>query len=345
MRAIIDWADRFQQRHPGAGFPFAVVKKFGDDQAGNLAALIAYYGFFSLFPLLLVLVTVLGFVLHGNTDLQHRILNSTLGQFPIIGKQLQSNVHSLTGSGLGLVIGVLGTLYGGLGVGSAAQNAMNEVWDVPIAERPGFMPRLARSLLVLVVVGVGILGTTLLSGFGTSSGSYGIPLRIAALALSTVLNVGLFALAFKVLTARKLAWRDLLTGAIVAAIAWQLLQAVGGYYVSHQLKNASEVYGFFGVVIGLLSWLYLEAQVTLLAAEVNVVRADKLWPRSLAPPPLNEADQRAYARYANVEERRPEEDVDVDFDADAVEGSAVEGRATTDVGASRAREEERPPSR
>src|SRR5438128_6085182 len=124
--------DDFQQRRRWLAFPFAVFKEFGDDQAGNLAALIAYYGFFSLFPLLLVLVTVLGFVLHGHPGLQDRVLNSTLGQFPIIGDQLRTNVHSLQGSGFALAIGVGGTLYGGLGVGAAAQNAMNEVWDVPV---------------------------------------------------------------------------------------------------------------------------------------------------------------------------------------------------------------------
>src|SRR5207237_6428437 len=192
-----------------------------------------YYGFFSLFPLLLVLVTVLGFVLHGHPGVEDRILHSTLGQFPIIGDQLRHNVHSLQGSGVTLAIGIGGTLYGGLGVGAAAQNAMNEVWDVPITERPGFLPRLARSLLILVVVGLGILGTTTLSGLGTSSGSYGPALRIGALAVSTLLNVGLFALAFRILSARRLAWGDVLAGAIVAGIAWQVLQAVGGYYVSH----------------------------------------------------------------------------------------------------------------
>src|SRR5437773_6582904 len=156
ITAVLRRLDSFQQRHRWAAFPFAVFKKFGDDQAGNLAALIAYYGFFSLFPLLLVLATVLGFLLHGHADLRDHIVHSTLAQFPIIGDDLK--VRGLQGSGLGFVIGLVGTLYGGLGIGSAAQNAMNEVWDVPIAERPGFLPRVARSLLVLVVVGAGILG-------------------------------------------------------------------------------------------------------------------------------------------------------------------------------------------
>src|SRR5450755_4606331 len=114
--------DRLQQRSPRLSFPAAVIKKFGDDQAGQLAALIAYYGFVSLFPLLLVLVTVLGFVLEGSPKTQASVLHSALGQFPIIGNQLQSNVHSLKGSGIGLAIGLLGSLLAGLGITGATQN-------------------------------------------------------------------------------------------------------------------------------------------------------------------------------------------------------------------------------
>ena len=111
LRAV----DDLQQRHPRLSFPAAVVKKFGDDQAGQLAALIAYYAFVSLFPLLLVFVTVLGFVLQGNPSAQESILNSTLSQFPIIGTQLQHNVHSLTGSAGALAIGLVGLATGGAG--------------------------------------------------------------------------------------------------------------------------------------------------------------------------------------------------------------------------------------
>lgn len=314
IKAVIARFDGYQQRHSWLGFPYAVVKKFGDDQAGNLAALIAYYGFLSLFPLLLALVTLLGFLLQGNPDLQDRVLTSTLGTFPVIGDQLRDNVHSLDGNGLVLAFGIAGSVYGGLGVTKAAQTALNEVWEVPKMARPNFLKALLRSLLLLVVVGGGILSTTMLTGIGSGSGALGAGLRVAAIAGSLVVNVGLFALAFRVLTARDVAWRDLFPGAVVAAIAWQVLQALGGYYVGHQLKGASDTYGLFAVVIGLLSWLYLEAQVVLLAAEVNVVRAGRLWPRSVAEPKLTRADKRAFRAYAQVEERRPEVDVDVDFE-------------------------------
>ncbi len=324
IKRLLARADDYQQAHLALGFPLAVVKKFGDDQAGNLAALIAYYGFFSLFPLLLVLVTVLGFVLSGNPHLQHDILNSTFSQFPIIGDQLRTNIHSLNGSGIALVIGIIGTLYGGLGICNAAQNALNQVWQVPMTERPGFLPRTLRSLLLLVVVGGGILVTTAVSGFGSGKGTIGIGLRIAAIVVSLVANFGLFVLAFRVLTVRDVAIRDLVPGAIIAAVAWQILQMVGGYYVTNTLKNASQVYGFFGIVIGLLAWIYLEAQIVLYAAEVNVVRAHKLYPRAMFPPPTTEADRRAYDEYAQVQQRRPSEDIDVTFDERREQQEAAE---------------------
>jgi YihY family inner membrane protein len=317
--------DGFQQRHPAVAFPYAVVKKFGDDQAGNLAALIAYYGFFSLFPLLLVFVTILGFVVHGNTKLEGSILNSALAQFPIIGDQIRKNVHSISGSGMALGIGLLGTLWGGLGVMQALQTAMNRVWDVPIRDRPNFWKSRIRALLMLVLLGVASVASAVVAGVAAGGGSSFLA-KVGGYVLSLALNLGVFMLSFRILTARKLSWGDVFPGAMVAAVAWLVLQGVGGYIVGHQLKSASQVYGLFGLVIGLLAWIYLGAQVTLYAAEVNVVRKERLWPRSLIQPPLSDADRRAYRRAAIAQERRPEEDVKVRFEDETIGESHMEDR-------------------
>jgi YihY family inner membrane protein len=311
-RQALETLDRFQQRHAWSAFPVAVVRKFGDDQAGSLAALVAYYGFFSLFPLLLVLVTVLSFVLEGDVELQRRILDSALGEFPVIGDQLGDNVGQVRGSGLALLVGLLGALWGGLGVMSAAQNAMNEVWNVPRVRRPNVLLGTARSLALLVVLGGGVLLTTALAGLGAAVDGGG-PL---GLAVSLLVNGLLFLLAFRVLTSAPVGWRDLWPGALLAGAAWSALQALGSWYVQRQLRGASDVYGTFATVIGLLSWLYLAAQVTLLAAEVNVVRTRRLWPRSLVQAPLTDADREALVRLATEEERRPEQRIDVSFEAD-----------------------------
>lgn len=330
---VLDRVDRWQRRHAPAAFAVGVVKKFGDDRAGQLAALIAYYGFFSLFPLLLVLVSVLGWLLDADPDLQRRVLDSTLAQFPVLGTDIRENVGNVRGSGIALAVGILGALWAGLGAMQAAQTAMNELWDVPLRRRPNFLVSRLRSLVMLVVLGGAALATTVVGAAGAILDGLGPLARVAALGLPAVLNVGIFVLAFKVLTDRPLGWRQLLPGAVVAAAAWALLQGVGGYYVTRTIRGAGDTYGVFAVVIGLLSWLYLQAQATILAAEVNVVRAKGLWPRSLTGRDLTPADGTALRDSALVEERRDEEEITVALDGEVLarpaEAVAAEGEVTS----------------
>lgn len=311
---LLDAVDRFQQRHAALAFPLAVWRKFGDDQAGNLAALIAYYAFVSVFPLLLVLVTVLGFVLSGNEKLQQDVLNSALTEFPVIGTQLRDNIHSIGTSGGELSIGLVGTFLGARGVASAVQNAMNQVWAVPRRARPGFPFSWLRSFALIGVIGLGVLVTTGLSGVGSWGGHlFGPPVRVGIVALSLAMNIALFWLGLRVATAAQVTWRELRLGAIISALVWQALQYLGGYFVSHELRHASSLYGIFGLVLGLLAWFYLQAQLTIYAAEIDVVRTRRLWPRSLFPPPLTEKDRAAYRAYAQAEQRRPEIQIETRF--------------------------------
>jgi YihY family inner membrane protein len=303
--------DHRQQQSPRIGFVAAVVKKFGDDQAGQLAALIAYYGFVSLFPLLLVLVTILGFVLQGEPGQQKKILDGALGQFPIVSDQLK--LHSLTGSGIGLAIGVVGSLLAGMGITGATQNAFNRIWNVPFKDRPNFLLAHLRGLGMLAILGTLSVVSTTAAGFVGAS-SHGAPAVIAGILVAFILNLALFMTAFKLLTAVDVGWRDLLPGVIVAAVCWQLLQHLGGFYIDHELKHTGPLYGVFALVLGLLAWLYLGAQLTIFAAEINVVRLHRLWPRSFFSEPLLEADRRALTSSAEVEERVEEENVEVSFE-------------------------------
>jgi YihY family inner membrane protein len=303
--------DHRQQRSRHVSFLAAVVKKFIDDQAGQLAALIAYYGFVSLFPLLLVLVTILGFVLQGDPSEQHRILNGALGEFPIISDELK--LRSLTGSGPGLAIGVLGSLLAGMGITGATQNAFNRIWSVPFKHRPNFIHAHLRGLGMLAMLGtLSIISTTAAGFVGTSS--HGAAAVIAGVVVAFAFNLALFMTAFKLLTAVDVSWRDLLPGVIVASVFWQLLQNLGGFYVGHELKHTGPLYGTFALVLGLLAWLYLGAQLTIFAAEINVVRVHRLWPRSFFSEPLLDADRRAMTSLAETEERVDEQHVDVNFD-------------------------------
>jgi YihY family inner membrane protein len=293
-------------------FIAAVVKKFSDDQGGELAGLIAFYGFVSLFPLLLVLVTVLGFVLQGDPDQQQRILNGTLGEFSLLRDQIK--LHSLSGSALALAVGIAASLLAGLRITSVTQNAFNRIWNVPFKHRPDFIRIRLRGLGMLAALGAMSIISTAAAGF-VGWATHGAPAVLGGLALALLFNLALFMTAFKVLTAADLEWRELLPGVIVAAIFWQLLQYLASFYLEHELKRTGPLYGVFALVLGLLAWLYLGAQVTIFAAEINVVKARRLWPRSLFSEPLLDADRRALTSSAETNARVPEEDIDVSFEA------------------------------
>jgi YihY family inner membrane protein len=308
---LLHKVDERQQQSPRVGFIAAVIKKFSDDQGGELAALIAFYGFVSLFPLLLVFVTVLGFVLHGDPDEQRRILNGALGEFSLLRDQIK--LHSLSGSGLALAVGIAASLLAGLRITSVTQNAFNRIWNVPFKHRPDFLRIRLRGLGMLATLGVMSIISTTAAGF-VGAASHGTLAVIGGVVVALLFNFALFMTAYKLLTAADVTWRDLLPGVILAAIGWQLLQNLGGFYIANELKKTGPLYGVFALVLGLLAWLYLGAQLTIFCAEINVVRARRLWPRSLFADPLVDADKRALTSSAEVEERVPDEDVEVSFE-------------------------------
>ncbi|MGW3052890.1 MULTISPECIES: YihY/virulence factor BrkB family protein [Kitasatospora] len=134
---------------------------------------------------------------------------------------------------------------------------------------------------------------------------------------STLVNFGVFLAAFTMLTAATVRVRDVLIGVVIATAFWEVLQTVGNVYVRHVINHAADVYGFFAIVIGLLTWVFTGARLTLLAAEINVVLRYRLWPRSMTQPPFTPQDKDAFTLLAKVEERRPEETVEVTFSAEA----------------------------
>jgi YihY family inner membrane protein len=308
--------DGYQQRTRWLAVPMAVVAKFSDDQGGSLAALVAYYAFFSLFPLLLVFVTVLGFVLQGHPTYQTAVEDSALGQFPIIGNQLHQ-IGGLHGHVFALVIGIITSVLAGLGVTQAGQQAFNRVWAVPFKDRPDFIHSRLRGLALLLCLGLLFVIATGASGLVTGGLGKGVLVSVAGILISLALNFGLFLTAFHLMTGAPVSVRQLLPGVVVAAVLWEILQAVGGFYIGHVFKQSTSTYGTFGLVIALLVWLHLGAQVTLYAAEINVVLARRLYPRSLLGPPTEPADRRTLTALAKVEERHDAEQIEVEFDGEA----------------------------
>jgi membrane protein len=312
--AVTERLDRFQRKHPWAGFPLAVLYKYFDDFGSYLAALLTYYGFVSLFPLLLLF-----FVLSGDQSLQHEVLSSALQQFPVIGEDLARPKH-LGGGPIGLVVGIAGSLYGGLGVAQAFQYAANTVWGVPRNNRPNPFRARGRSGVLLGCAGLAVLATTALSiGGGGGAGALGIVGKSLALAASVVINIAVTIFAFRFAPARRLSVRDVAPGAVAAAVIWQLLQSFGVVYVRHVVEHASATNAVFALVLGLLAFLYIAAMVVLLSMEINVVHVVRLHPRSLLTPftdnvILTTGDRHAYSRQAKAQRSKGFQHVDVNFD-------------------------------
>ncbi|GAA1254808.1 hypothetical protein GCM10009665_51790 [Kitasatospora nipponensis] len=328
--SVLSRLDHYQRGHRRVGLGIATVYKFIDDQGGSMAALITYYGFLSLFPVLLLLVTLLGFALQGNAALQQEVLHSALSRVPVIGDQLGHNIHSLQGNGFALAVGVAGSLYGALGVAQAIQNAFNTIWAVPQHRRPGALAARLRGLPLLAVLATGLLVSSGPAGLIGTVHAEGIApgwaVRVAAVPLSVALDTGLLLLAFGLLTDRHLRIRLLWPEAVAASLIWQALLGASTYYVGHQLRGATATYGLFGIVLGLLAWLYLGALTLVVCAESAAVRTRRLWPRSIAAPftddaALTPADRRAYTSYATAASYKSCEEVSVEFHRPAAEAA------------------------
>jgi membrane protein len=318
-KAALGAFDGWQRRHTSAAFPVAVVRKFLDDRASNLAALIAYYAFFSLFPLLLMFVSILGFVLQDNPSLQEDILESALARIPVVGAQLRDDIEPLTGSTIALAVGLAGALWAGLGVTLALGRAFEEIWDVPRLEQRGAVRARVRGLFVLAVLGVSLVAATAAAGLAVGGRIGPAAEELGALGAALAVNLVAFLGLFGLLTARPARIAELLPGVALAAAGSLALQAAGAWYVERTVTGAGETYGTFALVIGLLSWFWLGAHLLLLAAEVNVVLRHRLWPRSLGGE-LEAADRVALWRTAEAVQQDERQEIQVRFSDDREPG-------------------------
>jgi YihY family inner membrane protein len=318
MGVLLGWLDRVQRRSRATGFVIAVIYKIVDDQGTYLAAMITYYAFVSTFPLLLLLTTILAVVLVGHPGLQEQILHSALNQLPVIGDQFGQPRHLSGGTG-GVVVGVAGAVYGALGAGQAIQNAMDTVWAVPRHVRPNPLRARLRSLLLLSVLGAALLATTLFTALGHASTGMGGSGKAVVVVVSLAVNTGVCLIAFRVGTAREISFGQHVPGALTAAVLWQLLQWFGAIYVGHVVKHASITNSIFAAVLGLMAFLYLVALTLVVCSEINVVRANRLYPRALLTPftddvDLTHGDRKTYAGQAKAQQAKGFERINVTFD-------------------------------
>jgi uncharacterized BrkB/YihY/UPF0761 family membrane protein len=316
--------DYRQRRNRPAAVAYGVIKKFGDDRVNHYVVALGWYGFVAIFPLLLVVVTILGYV--GAASLGHRLV-STLHQFPVVGSEFNPahGSSSLHGSALGLVVGLLGLIYGAQGVTQSAQDAMAQVWNVPQVLLPGFVPRLARSLLGLVIIGGSFVVNAGTASVVTASGTPWA-VRVGVLVAMVMVNTAMYLAAFWTLTPPGMDARRLVPGAAVGGAGFTFLITLGSGLIQHQVRNSSATYGQFGVVIGLVGFLFLLAKISLYGAELNPVLARHLWPRGLVSTNPTEADHRALSDLAHGEIRRVDQRIGVGFGKEAAQEAARDAR-------------------
>jgi membrane protein len=322
---VVRGMDRTQRKFPPFGFPLAVLYKFFDDQGNYLAAMMTFYAFIAIFPLMLLASSILGFVLQGRPNLEETALDSALAQFPIIGDQL-GHPDGVQGSVGAIVAGVLGALYGALGLGQSLQNAQAVAWGVPRNSRPHPVLSRLTSLLLLLVAGTAILGISVFSAVATTTQLFGeISDESWFPWLVRLLTVVILALLLTVLLrmAAAKASRHTISrafpGAVTIAVLWQLLQYIGTVYVTRVIAATEGMDEIFAVVLGLMGLLYIGAIMGVFGIEVNVVLAERLWPRALLTlftdrVDLTDADRRAYAMYAQMQRHKGFETVAVRFD-------------------------------
>jgi YihY family inner membrane protein len=308
--------DATQRRFTPTAFVFGVVKKYGDDNGGVLASNLAYSAFVSLFPLLLILVTILGLIASADPSFRESaVKNAVANQIPLLGQTLTSNVNTLQRSStIGLIVGLVVLIYGVTGLAQAGLFTMEQVWNLPGPARPGYVQRLGRAVLFLCLLGGGVIVTTGLASLSTYLQRYqGFWLDLLIYVVTAAFGAGMYLGAFRALTPKGVPTRSLLPGAITGGILWTVLQFLGAWLV-HRFLHSNSVYGVFATVLGLLAWIYLAVEITVYCAEINVVLARRLWPRSIVQPPLTEADRASMALQALQNQRRPEQHIEVTFD-------------------------------
>ncbi len=311
VKRFIQRVDTFQRSHVSLGFPYAVIKKYGEDHGSYQSAIITYYGFLSLFPLLIVFTSLTQLLLKNDPSLRAQVSSSLSHYFPLIGHQLQQATHSPKKTGLALLISLFITLYAARGGASALQYTISSLWHIPYTKRPPFLKNALRSFGIIFGGGIGLVAATVLSGY-TNIFGHSIYVKLLSILLSTLLLWVTFIVIFKLSIAGKKPVKKVLYGAGVTAVGLQILQSSGSALLAHQLKGLDSAYGTFAIVLGLLFWIYLQAQVILYAVEIDVVKEYSLFPRSLQGN-LTTADKAVAAGLAKSEKLHEAEQVNVRF--------------------------------
>jgi membrane protein len=311
-RGAVRSIDAFQRRHRAVAFGFAVAKKYGEDQGGRLAALLTYYGFLSIFPLLLLVVAVISNILATHAELRERLLAELVS--PELQAEVEQALTHLPPSGLPLLVGCVGLLFAGTGGVLAAAAALDQVWAVPFRDRAGLAGRYVRTFVMLAAILVGAITAASLGALSGSLLDLAVTQRAASAAGAFAVAFALLLVGSRVLTRARVGFGHVWPGALVGAAGVALVFGVGGNLLGRLVVRSGPIYGSFSTVIGVFTLLYLTNQLLILGAEVSAVRTWRLSPRALEPTELTDADRRALRLAAQAGERLPGEHITVHFD-------------------------------
>ena len=279
------------------GFPWAVNKRYIEDHGGWLGSLIAYYGFFSLYPLLVAFTTIATWLFDDRPQTLQRILTAVWSKVPFattdLAEEVTEQVEDLSGQGWIAVVSLLVSLWGAIGVVRVLQDGVNTMWGVPRYRRPPYLAKVGRGAVMLALLGVGVFASAVVAGV-----TLAVDLPVVATIGAAVANIALSALVtlavYRLVLGRSVPHRDHMPGAVIMGVGVWGLTLIGGLYVQRVIARMTNVFGPFASTIGLLAYVSLLIQIFVLATEVNVVRSKQLWPRALTHE-LGEPDRRAIA--------------------------------------------------
>ena len=273
--------DNFQYKHRPIGFLVAVVRRYSSDRASRQAALMTYYLFMSLFPLMLLLSLLSNLLNRYNPGAANTLIHGATNYFPVLGQQLLKIAHSNHSSVSGMVISGLIALYGVRGTASVFRSIVNDIWGVPDNERVGFPQNWLHGLWIILIGGGGFVATSAATSWALGQG-HGNLFRVLVTVAGIVLLTVVFVAILKLSLPTSIRLNRLISGAFLMSLALSLLQFVGGYIVTHDLKHYTDAYtAIFATTLGLLAWIYLVAQALLYSIEIAVIADRHLWPRHI----------------------------------------------------------------
>jgi YihY family inner membrane protein len=283
-----------RQRSPAADLALRVLEGFQQHRTGRNAALVSHYGFLSVFPLMVVLTTILGFVLQNRKDLQDDIIDSALGNLPFVGAQIAKDPASLRGSTVVLIVGLMAALWAGMKAFVAVQAALDDIHEIALNRRSSFVHARMRAVGGIVVIGGAQVATAFITSL-VGVLEVGLAGQLALIVAAIIVNTIVLGLTYRWLCSVTDSWRHVLPGAVGGGVLFAILQLLGTTIVTRAIANASPVYGSFAAVIGVLTWLSLHATIALVGADLNQVLAAHAGGRRTSGPSGHQGRRRSPA--------------------------------------------------